>query len=226
MSLQEEASKHHPRVVVSTAKIYPALFTKIRDKDTSSADFVFYSRRLARLLIEDALSELPTESKSIQTPCGPFVGLTIPSLDSSSLCAVSIMRAGDAILEAVRECIPGVPVGKILIQRDEAQVSKHPLHYYSKLPPDINRKHVILCDPLLATGGSSSMAIEVLVNAGVDPSNIIFATLIACPEGLQFLATKHPLVKIVTASVDKHLNDDKYIVPGLGDFGDRFFNSR
>jgi uracil phosphoribosyltransferase len=193
--------------------------------NTSSADFVFYSKRIARLLVEETLAELPSQQKDIQTPCGPFCGTCIPALDNDTICAVSIMRAGDSLVESVRECLPGVAVGKILIQRNEAHESKSAEHYYTKLPPRIGDKFVILCDPMLATGGSSSKAIEALEAAGVSPSKIIFANIITCPEGLAYLSKKHPDVKIVTACVDEKLNEHKYIVPGLGDFGDRFFNT-
>lgn len=142
------------------------------------------------------------------------------------MCAVSIIRSGDALVESVRECLPGITVGKILIQRNEESKDKEANYFYSKVPPNINKMDVILCDPMLATGGSAKAAIEVLVkDYGVATSRILFANMISCPEGLKALEDSYPQVKIVTACVDDCLNDNKYIVPGLGDYGDRFFNT-
>jgi len=195
------------------------------DKETSAADFVFYSKRAMKLLAEYAIAELPQlTSKTVQTHTGAsFTGIDYPPMNQ--LCAVSIARAGDSLMESVRECLPGVSVGKILIQRKEDTTDKRPEFIYKKLPPDISTKMVILCDPMCATGGSAKQAIEVLVENGVKLSNIVFANMICCPEGLKAMADAYPEVKIVTACVDECLNEEKYIVPGLGDYGDRFFNS-
>lgn len=217
---------HHPRLVLSPSKAHKILFSKMRDKTTSSEDFVKYSKRTMRLLAEDALAEFPAKDVTIETPCGPFGGLE--SLAPTDICAVSIVRSGDALLETVRDILPGCKVGKILIQRDESHPLKLAKLFYSKLPPNISNSnmYVLLCDPMLATGGSAIAALDVLVNDnGVDPCHIIFANMICAPEGLQALAKSYPDVKIVTAVVDEKLNDDKFIVPGLGDYGDRFFNT-
>jgi uracil phosphoribosyltransferase len=177
-----------------------------------------------RILAEDALAEFPTTTSTIQTPCGPCEGYH--TINATDLCAVSIVRSGDALLESVRDILPACKVGKILIQRDESLPDKPAKLFYHKLPSTISSMYVLLCDPMLATGGSAVAALEVLVNQyHVDPSHIIFANMICAPEGLQVLAKAYPQVKIVTALVDSHLNDEKYIVPGLGDYGDRFFNT-
>jgi uracil phosphoribosyltransferase len=178
-----------------------------------------------RLVAEDALAELPSQSKSIATPCVENYTGGVERLDSGTVCAVSIIRSGDALLEAVREVEPAVKVGKILIQRDESRPDKAAVLMYSKLPPNIRDLHVLLCDPMLATGGSAIKAIEVLCKAGVDPAKIVFATMLCAPEGLDHVTSLYPMIRIVTASVDDSLNEEKYIVPGLGDYGDRFFNT-
>lgn len=195
------------------------------DITTTPQEFVRISKRAMRIVAEEALAELPTTNVLIQTPCDPsYPGIQLP--DPSSVCAVSIMRSGDALLEAVRELEPAIKVGKILIQRDESKNDKPAVLYYSKLPPNVTSLHVLICDPMIATGGSAVKAIQVLVNDHqVDPTNIVFASMICAPEGLQILAQTYPMVKIVTAFVDDHLNEDKYIVPGLGDYGDRFFHT-
>mmetsp|Transcript_2395 Transcript_2395/g.2891 ORF Transcript_2395/g.2891 Transcript_2395/m.2891 type:complete len:239 (+) Transcript_2395:3-719(+) len=215
-------TKYNPRVVVCQSNALRGLFTKIRDVHTSNVDFVSYSKRAQTILAEEAIAEFPSEPTEIKTPCGPCSG--IKTIDLSSVCAVSIVRAGDALLETVRSIIPEVSVGKILIQRDENHPEKIPKLFYSKLPK--RKKYILLCDPMLATGGSAIMSIDLLVKKyEIQPCNIVFANMICCPEGLEALHKSYPGVKIVTAMVDSHLNKQKFIVPGLGDYGDRFFGT-
>lgn len=193
------------------------------DVNTSSVEFVKYAKRAMRLLAEDAIAELPSMSVEVTTPCGSCQGV---DMDTENVCAVSIVRSGDALLESIRDCIPEVKVGKILIQRQEESASKEAVLYYSKLPPNVHQNHILLCDPMLATGGSAKMAIQTLTDQYQVPTqNIIFANMISCPEGLRAMADSYPEITIVTACVDPCLNEDKYIVPGLGDYGDRFFNT-
>jgi uracil phosphoribosyltransferase len=214
----------YPNVVVSPSKAHKGLFTAMRDVNTSSQDFGKYARRSMRLLAEDALAEFPSHTEEIQTPCGPFMGQV--RMNPTNIVAVSIIRSGDALLEIVRDCEPACKVGKILIQRDEAHPDKIPKLFYSKMPPTISENYILLCDPMLATGGSAIMALNVLVNQyGVDPDRIVFCNMICAPEGLQAVAQAYPQVKIVTACIDQGLNDEKYIVPGLGDYGDRYFDT-
>ena len=140
-------------------------------------------------------------------------------------CSCSLTTAGDALLRSVRRACPGVSVGKILIQRDEATKEKHPRLLYSKFPADLRKRDVIIVDPMLASGGSIRMAIGELIRAGVKEDRILFLNVVSCPEGIEALFNQYPKVKVVTASVDDGLNDDKYIVPGLGDFGDRYYGT-
>ena len=142
--------------------------------------------------------------------------------DPTKICAISIVRSGDALLEVVRDVEPAVKVGKILIQRDESHPDKIAKLFYSKLPPTAGTPetpYVLLCDPMLATGGSALKAIEVLVGDKykVAPENIIFANMICAPEGLKKMAETYPQIKIVTAAIDDCLNEHKFIVPGLGE---------
>lgn len=183
------------------------------DVNTSSHDFVTYSQRAMRILAEDALAEFPCAAIDIQTPCGPHTGLS--SLDPTYICAVSIVRSGDCLLEVVRAVEPACRVGKILVQRDESSEEKHPVLYYSKLPPGIQDMYVLLCDPMLGTGGTACTALQVLAGAGVDLSRVVFANMICAPEGLLLMAKEYPQVKIVTACIDEKLNAEKFIVPGL-----------
>jgi len=176
---------------------------------------------LMRILVEEGIAMLPKEPRTIATPCGEYAGEDLP--DASSVCAVSIMRAGDALLEVVRTVWPAVSVGKILIQRDEE--TARPDLYYVKLPPRIEQKWVLLLDPMLATGGSALLAIEKLMAQGVRAERIIFLNVLTCPEGIRVVKEAHHEVKIVTCAIDDGLDERKYIIPGLGDFGDRYFGT-
>ena len=200
------------------------LLPKIRDENTSSAEFAQYSMRIMRLLAEEGIASLPMTEKEIKC-MGTGASYIGEEVDMDNVCAVSIVRAGDSLLEAVRFCSPGIKVGKILIQRDETTPEKLPKMFYCKLPPGIENMNVLLVDPMLATGGSCKMAIQSLIDAGVSPENITFLNVISCPEGLKSLGAAFPSVKVITACVDDGMNEHKYIVPGLGDYGDRFFNT-
>ncbi len=217
-------SRYHPNLVVSPSKAHQLFFTKMREVNTDSVTFAHYAKRSMRILAEDSLAEFPSESVDVQTPCGTCKG--VKSINPEQIVATSVIRSGDALLEAVRDVEPHVRVGKILIQRDESHPDKIPKFFYSKMPPGVENMHVLLCDPMLGTGGSAMMAVKTLVETHkVDPTKIIFANMICAPEGLKVMAESYPEVKIVTVIVDEYLNEDKYIVPGLGDYGDRFFNT-
>lgn len=196
------------------------LYTIIRDKNTKREDFIFYSDRIIRLLIEEGLNLLPIKKASITTPTdSEFEGARF----EGRICAVSIVRAGEAMETAMREVCKKIRIGKILIQRDEE--TAEPIMFYSKLPPDISKRYVLLIDPMLATGGSACEAIEVLKEHGVGEEKIIFINLISCPEGIEKVCEAFPAVKVVTGFIDKSLNDRAFILPGLGDFGDRYFGT-
>jgi len=190
----------------------------IRDRDTDRADFIFCSNRIIRLLVEEGLNHLPVIQHNITTPVGqPYSGVKF----QGKICGVSIMRAGESMEQGLRDCCRSVRIGKILIQRDE-ETSK-PRLFYSKLPEDIANRWVLLLDPMLATGGSALMAVDVLKKHGVPEEHILFLNLIASPEGASNFAKKFPKLRVVTAFVDEGLDTKNFIVPGLGDFGDRYF---
>ncbi|KAK9694354.1 Uracil phosphoribosyltransferase, synthesizes UMP from uracil [Basidiobolus ranarum] len=194
--------------------------TMIRDKNTNRGDFIFYSDRVIRLLVEEGLNHLPVVDKVITTPTNnQFDGVAF----EGKICGVSIMRAGESMEQGLRECCRSVRIGKILIQRDEETAL--PQLYYSKLPDDIASRYCLLLDPMLATGGSAMKAIEVLLENGVQEERILFVNLIASPEGIEATLKCYPNIKIITAEVDAGLDENKYIVPGLGDFGCRYFGT-
>lgn len=213
-----------PNVTVIDSRAVNYLLTMLRNKDTESKEFMVYGDRLMRILAEEALCRLPSvQIGTVETPCGSAQGL-VDRWDMN-ICLVSVVRSGDILQEAVRQLQPGVKVGKILIQRDETTEDKTPVLYYKKLPRDIANCFVLLVDPMLATAGSAKMAISVLVESGVMPENIMFLNLICAPEGLDNLTEEYPQVQIVTGAIDKQLNQHRFIVPGLGDYGDRYYGT-
>lgn len=196
------------------------LLSTIRAKETNQRNFVEASDRLMNILAEEGLARLAVET-TVETPCGQCKGLQAP--DPNGLCAVDIIRSGGILLEAVRKLCPSMKTAKVLIQRDEQ--TAQPIFFYKKFPDHIEKMTVILCDPMLATGGSALMAIDCLKDAGVPEEQILFLNVLSCPEGLKKLAEKAPRVRILTSAVDERLNDQKFIVPGLGDFGDRYYGT-
>ena len=217
-------SAEFPNATVLESRAMTALFSVIRNKDTSTENYITYCDRLCTMLAEEGLARVQTVSPAtVQTPCGPYAGLNVPAY--STMCAVSIMRSGDILLEALRKVALGITVGKVLIQRDEEDPEKKAKLFYSKLPPTITQKQVIIVDPMLATGGSAKACIKVILEAGVAEKDIMFLNVVSCPEGLRALNEAYPAVHVVTAAVDEKLNEDKYIVPGLGDFGDRYYST-
>ena len=209
-----------PIVLRETATL-KALHTTMRDKTCTRHQFVTCSNRIVRMLIEEALALLPATPKTVETPCGPYEGVALP--EESSIVAVSILRAADCMLGEVRVMMPSVAVGKILIQRNEE--TAEPMLMYSKLPEDLADRPVLLLDPMLATGGSAVTAVNVLLEKGAKPENIIFVNIVGVKEGVAKLAAAHPGVRVVTSAIDPILNEKKYIIPGLGDFGDRYFGT-
>ncbi len=197
-----------------------ALHTIIRDRNARRDDFVFYSGRIIRLLLEAGLDLLPFEEASASTPVGrTYEGLRF----SPRICGVSIARAGESMEAGLRAICPAIRIGKILIQRDK--VTKLPHVYYSALPGDIDQRQVLLLDPMLATGGTALAAIEILLSKGVPEPAIVFISLIAVPEGIAAVHQRYPAVRIVTSAIDERLNENAYMMPGIGDFGDRYFGT-
>ncbi|MGW4213083.1 uracil phosphoribosyltransferase [Lentzea sp. NPDC004789] len=197
-----------------------ALHTIVRDRDCPRDDFVFYSERIIRLLVEAGLGLLPFEPHDVTTPAGAtYRGLRF----AEKVVGVPVIRAGESMESGLRAVCRGVRIGKILIQRDK--VTKLPRLYYSNLPDDVASRHVLLLDPMLATGGTANAAIQVLLDRGVAEENIVLITLITVAEGITAVCERYPRVRIVTSSIEERLNDNAYMLPGIGDFGDRFFGT-
>ncbi|MBD3139775.1 uracil phosphoribosyltransferase [Microbispora bryophytorum] len=197
-----------------------ALHTIIRDRNCDLERFVTTSGRIIRQLVETALDLLPFEPSGVQTPVGQtYHGLR----PAKPICGVPVVRAGESMEHELRAMSPGVRIGKILIQRDK--VTKLPRLYYSALPADIDRHSVLLLDPMLATGGTALAAIEVLLAHGVAEDDIVFVTLLSAPEGIDAVHARHPNLRIVTSAIEERLNENAYMIPGIGDFGDRYFGT-
>ena len=193
--------------------------TLMRDKDTSTAVFRQLLREISQLLAYEVTRGLPMTTRRIETPMQP---MEAPVIDGKKLALVSILRAGNGLLDGILELIPSARVGFVGLYRDEKTLL--PVQYYFKVPTELEDRLVIAVDPMLATGNSSVAAIDLLKKAGA--KNIRFLCLLAAPEGIARMKQAHPDVPIVTAAVDSHLNDQGYIVPGLGDAGDRMFGTK
>jgi len=191
--------------------------THLRDENTKPSLFRSLCKRLTTLLSIEASKDLRVKRKDICTPLEAITG----SVLSETLIAVPVLRAGLGMLDPVVELFPDVSVGYIGLARDEETAIAS--SYYAKLPPNIGNLTAYILDPMLATGGSAAHAISLVKDAGV--STVKMLCIVAAPEGVNFLLEKHPSVEIYTAALDRELNNKKYILPGLGDFGDRLYGT-
>ncbi|MBI3648876.1 MAG: uracil phosphoribosyltransferase [Actinobacteria bacterium] len=188
------------------------IVTRLRDRRTGPAEFRALTRRLGGLLVMEATRSLPTEPVAIETPLEEAKGRAL----LGGLVAIPVLRAGLGLLDAVTDLYPWAVVGYLGMERDEATLE--PRDYYAKLPPMAGCTAIVL-DPMLATGGSGSAACGYVKAAG--PDAVVFVCVVAAPEGIAKMQSDHPDVPIVAAAVDRQLNDRGFILPGLGDFGDR-----
>lgn len=193
--------------------------TLMRDKTTSTAVFRQLLREISHLLAYEVTRELPLTMEEIETP---LTTMMAPVLDGRKLALVSILRAGNGLLDGMLDLIPSARVGFVGLYRDEETLQ--PVQYYCKLPGELDDRLVIAVDPMLATGNSSAAAIDLIKKAGA--TNIRFLCLLAAPEGVARMKDAHPDVPVVTAALDERLNDKGYIVPGLGDAGDRMYGTK
>ncbi|MET4697817.1 uracil phosphoribosyltransferase [Constrictibacter sp. MBR-5] len=191
----------------------------MRRREASTSDFRKLMREVAHLLAYEVTRDLPLTTDMIETPIAP---MEAPILAGKKLCFISILRAGNGLLDGMLDLLPSARVGHVGIYRDPASLV--PIEYYYKVPTDIAERPVIVVDPLLATGNSAVAAIDRLKEDGA--TRIKFVCIIAAPDGLKAMAESHPDVPIFTAAIDERLNDHGYIVPGVGDAGDRLYGTR
>ena len=201
----------HPLIQHKTAMI--------RDKNTSVKDFRELVREISMLMAYEVTRNLPLKDVEIETP---LCTATMKMLKGEDIAIIPILRAGLGMVDGMLELIPNAKVGHIGLYRDPD--THMPVEYYCKLPSDIEKRQVIVVDPMLATGGSAAAAIDFIKEKGA--KNILFMCLIAAPDGIQVLQDQHPDVDIFIAAKDSHLNDHAYIVPGLGDAGDRLYGTK
>jgi len=193
--------------------------TKMRDRSCSTAGFRKLLREISHLLAYEVTRDLPMTMTQVETP---LEVMEAPVLKGKKLALISILRAGNGLLDGVLELIPSARVGFVGLYRDEATLK--PVQYYFKVPKGLEERVVIAVDPMLATGNSSVAAIDLLKKAGA--KNIRFMCLLAAPEGVARMKEAHPDVPIISAALDRQLSDIGYILPGLGDAGDRMFGTK
>ena len=205
-----------PVCLVEHPLVHDAL-ASLRDKQTTPEHFRRAAMRISVLLAAEALAGVATRDTTVETPLGPAAG----SVVGADVVVVPVLRAGLGMLDAVLQLVPQARVGHIGLQRDERTAVAS--RYYAKLPDHLDNSYVVVIDPMLATGGSAVVALDLLRSAGARTIRMI--CIVAAPEGVALVEAHHPDVHIFTPVVDRGLNDQKFILPGLGDFGDRLYGT-
>ena len=212
--------KHEfPNLTVVDHPLLKHKLTHLRSEETTTDSFRRLVRELSQMLCYEVTRDLPTANVRIRTP---ITEIDSPMISGKKQCIVSILRAGNGMLDGMLELLPTARVGHIGLYRDPATLE--PVEYYFKVPEDIAERMVIVVDPMLATGNSAAAAINRLKDYGVTTVKLV--CLLAAPEGVKCMLERHPDVSVTVAALDEKLNDHGYIVPGLGDAGDRLFGTR
>ena len=206
-------------VTILTHPLIQHKISRLRDKSTGTNEFRALVEEIAMLMGFEALSDLPTEMVEVETPIETCM---TPVIAGRKLAVVPILRAGLGMVEGILDLVPTAKVGHIGLYRDE--VTHEPHEYYCKLPSPIEQRIIVVTDPMLATGGSAVSAVDFIKQHG--GKNIKFLCIIAAPEGLERLHKAHPDVQIYVGCLDRELNENAYICPGLGDAGDRIFGTK
>jgi len=205
-----------PVHLVDHPLVHDAL-AELRDAATPAITFRRAARRISTLLVAEALRNVPFTPGTVTTPLGPAPARRV----NSDIVFVPVLRAGLGMLDAALDLVPKARVGHIGLQRDEATAIAS--RYYSRLPPDLSTSYVVLLDPMLATGGSAVDGVDLIKAAGA--RTICMTCIVSAPEGVDLLQARHPDVAVYTPVIDRELNAHKFIVPGLGDFGDRLYGT-
>jgi uracil phosphoribosyltransferase len=209
----------HSNLTVLAHPLIQHKLTLLRDKNTSTRDFKQLVSEIAMLMAYEVTKDLPTEPAEIETPLERMTGRQV---SGKKLTLVPILRAGLGMVDGIAQLIPSARVGHIGLARDHDTLK--PVDYYFKIPGDHEERDFFVLDPMLATGGSGVAAVTALKQAGA--KRIRFLSIVAAPEGIQAMAQAHPDVPIFTAALDRELNENGFILPGLGDAGDRLFGTR
>lgn len=209
----------HGSVIVVDHPLVQHKLTIMRKRETTTVKFRQLSREVATLLAYEVTRDLPLTTTPIETPLAETIA---PTLAGKKLCFVSILRAGDGLLQGMLDLVPSARVGHVGIYRDPGTLAA--VEYYFKVPEDLQERLVIVVDPMLATGNSAVAAVSRIKEEGAQ--QVKFVCLLAAPEGVEHFQSIHPDVPIFTAALDSRLNDHGYIVPGLGDAGDRLYGTK
>ncbi|MFN0043602.1 MAG: uracil phosphoribosyltransferase [Alphaproteobacteria bacterium] len=207
------------RVIVVDHPVVQHKLTQMRRRETPSGDFRRLLREISTLFAYEVTRDLPVTTVEIETPVAQMMA---PVLADRSMCFVSILRAGNGIVDGMLDVLPNARVGHVGLYRDPETLVA--VEYYFKIPEDAHQRHMVVADPMLATANSAIAAVRRLKEIG--PRSMKFVCLVASPEGVASFHSEHPDVPIYTASVDERLNDHGYIVPGLGDAGDRIYGTK
>ena len=195
--------------------------TMIRQKDCGTKVFREVVNEISMLMAYEVSRDLPLEDVEIETP---LVKTTLKTLAGKKVAIIPILRAGLGMVDGILELIPAAKIGHVGMYRDHDTLQ--PVEYFVKLPSDISERQLFVVDPMLATGGSAVAAIDALLKRGAQPNSIKFCCLVAAPEGVKVLQEAHPEIDIYAAALDERLNENGYILPGLGDAGDRIFGTK
>lgn len=195
--------------------------TMIRQKDCGTKVFREVVNEISMLMAYEVSRDLPLEDVEIETP---LVKTTLKTLAGKKVAIIPILRAGLGMVDGILELIPAAKIGHVGMYRDHDTLQ--PVEYFVKLPSDISERQLFVVDPMLATGGSAVAAIDALLKRGAEPNSIKFCCLVAAPEGVETLRSAHPEIDIYAAALDERLNEHGYILPGLGDAGDRLFGTK
>jgi uracil phosphoribosyltransferase len=209
-----------PNLFILNHPLIQHKLTHMRDRDTSTRTFRELLREITLLMGYEITRNLPLTTVQIETP---LTTIEAPIIAGKKLVVVPVLRAGIGMSDGLLELVPSARVGHIGVYRDPE--THRPVEYLVRLP-DLAERHFILCDPMLATGNSAVHAVDVLKKRDVPAEHIVFMALVAAPEGVEVFQQAHPDIKVYVASLDSHLNDHAYIVPGLGDAGDRLFGTK
>ena len=214
-------AKFNEKVHIMNHPLVAHKLTIMRDENTSVKDFRELVSEIGMLITYEATRDLPLTTKHIKTP---ICEMDAPTLAGKKFVVVPILRAGLGLVDGVLRMVPSARVGHIGMYRDEETLEPHP--YFCKMPKDVAERDVMIVDPMLATGYSGAYAVDTLKKRGIPGSQIQFMALVAAPEGVKTFTELHPDVEVYVAALDDHLDENAYIVPGLGDAGDRIFGTK